>query len=560
MKRNWFVIGAIFVFIIAYEVYVIRPYNDKLTALQKQTTTTGSATNAATDKNAVVASKQSVSNENKAAAGSVPVAQQSTLSSSEAQAASLNLDGAKTIQLTKERTLSVFSRGEIGRAILTDYSQRETKEKKPIIVVPNAYRWTSTQSTVQDCFSQLQAANMADPLTEKFSAQSAAGGLCQLSYSKSTAVPGLISVEMKLSGFDVAQLGHIEFSTRDDIGHGTDQDLKSFVYKVDGSSKWYRGKENLKPHDVPKGTIDFVAWGDKYFASVLLPKGQLNPDVWSQPVVGSEELVTHGVRYPLFAQAKEASGITYAFDIYFGPRDPELLAQIKPGLDEAVDLGWFASVSKAMLWCLKKLYTVFGNYGVAIIVLTLLVRLLFWPLNKKVYVSGLKMKAIQPEIEKLKAKYGDDKSKMADMNKELMGLYKTHQVNPLGSCLPLLLQMPIFIGLYGALGHSLDLYQAPFMGWVHDLSSKDPFYVFPILWTLSLFAYAKVNPAMSGPPQPGMPDMRMVNYGMNLLFGFLSKDWPAGLTLYLFVSNLVGIVQQVVLQRAVKLQPAKEGV
>jgi YidC/Oxa1 family membrane protein insertase len=145
------------------------------------------------------------------------------------------------------------------------------------------------------------------------------------------------------------------------------------------------------------------------------------------------------------------------------------------------------------------------------------------------------------------------------MNMETLALYKKHKVNPVGSCFPLLLQMPIFFGLYGALNHSLDLFQAPFFMWITDLSSRDPFFVFPALWTISLVAYVFLNP-MPQNNQQGMPDMKWIMISMNIFFGYLSKDWPAGLTLYLFVSNLVGITQQMVMQRATKkLQPIQEG-
>jgi YidC/Oxa1 family membrane protein insertase len=175
----------------------------------------------------------------------------------------------------------------------------------------------------------------------------------------------------------------------------------------------------------------------------------------------------------------------------------------------------------------------------------------------QVFLSGLKMKALQPQIEQLKSKYGTDKSKSDQMNRELIDLYRTNKVNPAGSCLPMLLQLPIFIGLYSALSHSIDLYQSPFYGWITDLSWKDPYYVFPALWTASLLVYVWINPQQ--PQQPGMPDMKWIMIGMNVFFGWLSKDWPAGLTLYLFISNLLGILQQLMLKRGQQLKIVQEG-
>ena len=223
-----------------------------------------------------------------------------------------------------------------------------------------------------------------------------------------------------------------------------------------------------------------------------------------------------------------------------------------------MELGYFATIARALIFALNLINKAVGNYGFSIIALTLIVRLLFWPLNKKVFESGRRMKELAPEMERIKAKYGDDKSKANEMNLEIMGLYKKHGVNPMGSCLPMLLQLPIWFGLYQALNHSLALYQAPFALWIHDLSAPDPYFVFPVLWTISLMGYMYVNPQ---PTQPGQPDMRWMMYGMNAVIGYMSHAWPSGLTIYLFVSNLVGITQQLVMQRAgKKLQPIQEGV
>jgi len=169
-------------------------------------------------------------------------------------------------------------------------------------------------------------------------------------------------------------------------------------------------------------------------------------------------------------------------------------------------------------------------------------------LNKKVFASGQKMKDLQPKIEALRKKYGDDKSKMGQLNQEMMALYKTEKVNPAGSCLPLLLQMPIFIGLYGSLSNSIDLYQAPFLLWIEDLSSPDKYYVLPALWTLSMLAMMKYTPQPTQ-QQPGMPDMKKVMFVMYIVFGFMAKDWPSGLCLYLVVSSVAGTLQQMFFRR-----------
>ena len=325
---------------------------------------------------------------------------------------------------------------------------------------------------------------------------------------------------------------------------------------VNDSKKSYRNGDLKKPTLV-EGKIGWLAWGDRYFVSALVQQGSWNPFVAFRGLGGTEKEpnILHGFTFPFNGEATSAE---YSLGVYFGTRDGDILEKIKPELSGAVDLGFFGFIARILLSALSAINKLFGNFGLSIIVLTLLVRLMFWPLNKKVYESGAKMKALQPEIEKLKAKYGTDKAKAQEMNVQLWNLYRQNKVNPLGSCLPLLLQMPIFFALYGALNHSLDLYQAPFAFWIQDLSSKDPFFVLPVLWTLSLLAYTKINP--SQPTQPGAPDMKWIMIAMNLFIGFLSAEWPAGLTLYLFVSNVVGISQQVFMQReSRKLQPVQEG-
>ena len=177
------------------------------------------------------------------------------------------------------------------------------------------------------------------------------------------------------------------------------------------------------------------------------------------------------------------------------------------------------------------------NYGMAIILLTLLVRLLFAPLQMKSYASMKAMQKLQPQIAALKEKYKDEPQRF---NQEQMALFKTNKVNPLGGCLPMLVQLPVFIALYALLGNSIELFHAPFFGWVQDLSVKDPFYVFPVLMGISMFVQQRMTPT------PGMDPMQAkMMYLMPVVFTFIMLNLPSGLTIYIFLSTVLGIAQQV---------------
>jgi YidC/Oxa1 family membrane protein insertase len=180
------------------------------------------------------------------------------------------------------------------------------------------------------------------------------------------------------------------------------------------------------------------------------------------------------------------------------------------------------------------------NYGVAIILLTVLVRLLFYPLTLKSQKSMKAMQRLQPQIASLKEKYKDEPAKM---QQEQMALFKTHKVNPMGGCLPMLVQLPVFIALYAVLGNSIELFQAPFFGWIQDLSTKDPYYIYPVLMGVSMFVQQKLTPAV------GMdPAQQKVMMFMPVLFSGMMINLPSGLTMYIFVSTLLGIFQQVMMK------------
>ena len=235
-----------------------------------------------------------------------------------------------------------------------------------------------------------------------------------------------------------------------------------------------------------------------------------------------------------------------------GPKRFNLLDEIKSGLDpekgpkagltEAVDYGWFAVICHPMLWLLKAFYKIFGNWGVAIIFLTIIVKILLLPLNQKSMKSMKDMAKLKPLIDDLKKKYPDDKQKL---NQEMMGLYKSHKINPMGGCFPMLLQMPIWIALYRMLYSAVELYQTPFIpGWVDDLSLRDPYFVMPVVLGATMFLQQKISPTSADSQQA-----KMMLYAMPIMFTFIMLYLPSGLVLYIFVNSLLTIGHQLFYNR-----------
>ena len=288
-----------------------------------------------------------------------------------------------------------------------------------------------------------------------------------------------------------------------------------------------------------KGTIQWVALQDKYFLSVLMPKQGEAVLIKTE----SPKVVSAGVRMP-------ASGATssVALQLYAGPKEYDTLRSLNVGLEDMIDFGWFIygswtivkSVAKPIFYVLRFIHEYIPNYGVNIILLTVGIKLLFVPLQYKSYKSMKMMKAIQPKIAALQEKFKGDRDRL---NKELMKLYREQKVNPLGSILPMLLQMPVFVALFNVLYMSIDLRQAPFMFWVTDLSLEDPFYVLPILMGATMFIQQKITPNTMDPTQAKI--MLILPIGMTFLF----INFPAGLVLYWMTNNILTITQQLVTDR-----------
>lgn len=229
--------------------------------------------------------------------------------------------------------------------------------------------------------------------------------------------------------------------------------------------------------------------------------------------------------------------------LFVGPKRVERLEEISPGLELTVDYGVLTFLSKPMYWLLSFYHSIVGNWGFAIILLTLTVKALFFKLSEASYKSMAKMRKVGPRLKTLKERFGDDKQKM---NQAMMELYKTEKINPVGGCLPMVVQIPVFIALYWALLESVELRQAPFILWIHDLSVMDPFYVLPLLMGASMLIQQKLNPA---PPDPIQAKVMMA---LPVVFTVFFAFFPAGLVLYWVVNNTLSITQQWIITKRIE--------
>jgi len=228
--------------------------------------------------------------------------------------------------------------------------------------------------------------------------------------------------------------------------------------------------------------------------------------------------------------------------IYIGPKDQNVLTDISPGLELTADYGFLTVIAKPLFWLLSALHSLFNNWGWSIIFLTLIIKLAFYKLSETSYKSMANMRKLQPRMQSLKERHGDDKQ---GMNKALMELYKKEKINPLGGCLPILVQIPVFIALYWVLLEAVELRQAPFMLWIQDLSAKDPYYVLPILMGATMFIQQRLNPA------PLDPIQAKVMMALPLVFTVFFLFFPAGLVLYWVVNNSLSIAQQWVITKRI---------
>jgi YidC/Oxa1 family membrane protein insertase len=292
----------------------------------------------------------------------------------------------------------------------------------------------------------------------------------------------------------------------------------------------------------PKPYATAVKWtgfADKYFLNALLSS---NNSIASLSLLDSNGLLEQRITSPRIT-LNPAQSATVIYRFYVGPKEIDILKSVGDHLEQSIDLGWFAAIAMPMLHTLKLLNRYLHNYGLAIIVITVVLKSLFFPLTHKSYKSMKEMQKLQPKMQELKDKFKDDRD---GMNRAVMELYKTHKVNPLGGCLPMVVQIPVFFALYKALMFSIELRHAPFYFWLQDLSAKDPYYITPIIMGVTMFIQQKMTPTNMDPVQAKMM------LALPVVFTFMFLNFPSGLVLYWLVNNILTIAQQSYINKSLR--------
>jgi YidC/Oxa1 family membrane protein insertase len=303
--------------------------------------------------------------------------------------------------------------------------------------------------------------------------------------------------------------------------------------------------EKVHPSDIDKDKVDmqkkaddgWLAFVQHYFVAAWLPAEKVTREygVLKRPdgVYAAHAVIPAATLQP-------GASTEIRAPLYAGPQEQRRLRAAAPGLELVVDYGWLTIIAWPLFWLLEKFHELAGNWGVAIILLTILIKLIFFPLSAASYRSMAKMKLVTPRMTKIREMYGNDRQRM---NQAMMELYKTEKINPLGGCFPILVQIPVFIALYWVLLAAIELRHAPFILWIRDLSALDPYYVLPILMAVTMVLQTKMNPVPPDPVQAKV--MQFMPYVFSIFFFF----FPAGLVLYWLVNNILSILQQWQIQR-----------
>lgn len=294
-------------------------------------------------------------------------------------------------------------------------------------------------------------------------------------------------------------------------------------------------KTNGQPTVINSQGLGWVAFIQHYFVSAWIPQSNdskiyyknLNNDVFEAGAYTGISIAPN--------QSESIDSVLYS-----GPIIKANLVDLAPNLEKTLDYGMLSFFSEIIFWVMNQIHSLVGNWGLAIILVTCLIKLIFYPLSAKSYRSMAKMRMLQPRVKRLQETYKDDRQALG---KKMMEMYKEEKVNPLSGCLPMLIQIPIFISLYWVLLESVELRQAPFIFWIHDLSMKDPYFVLPILMGISMFLQQKLSPA------PADPMQAKIMMFLPVIFTFLFASFPSGLVLYWLTNNVISILQQWIITR-----------
>jgi YidC/Oxa1 family membrane protein insertase len=301
----------------------------------------------------------------------------------------------------------------------------------------------------------------------------------------------------------------------------------------------------VPPAQIAAGQPGWVAMVQHYFASAWIPDTKLARDIYSGKL--DNGLYRVGMQSQLGTIAPGAT-VTANAQLFVGPQEERMLEKIAPGLELLKDYGYLTILAKPIFWLLEHIHNIAGNWGWSIILLTILIKLVFFPLSAASYKSMARMKEVQPRLMAMKEQYKGEPQKL---NQAMMEMYRKEKINPLGGCLPVLIQIPVFISLYWVLLSSVEMRGAPWILWIHDLSVPDPYYILPVIMAVSMFVQTKLNPT---PPDPVQAKVMLY---MPIVFSIMFFFFPAGLVLYWVVNNLLSIAQQWQINNLFGKKPAK---
>ncbi len=335
------------------------------------------------------------------------------------------------------------------------------------------------------------------------------------------------------NSISVQMYGQLKQSTLTDTSSGMLPTYRGAAFSTNEDRYEKYDFDDISEGDLNKTTPGgWVAMLEHYFVSAWVPDATENNQLYTSYTNNQEAVV--GFKAPAISIDVGKQGITSAI-FYVGPKDQEVLEKIAPNLDLTIDYGFLWMISQPLFWLLLKIQSFVSNWGVAIIVITLIVKGGMYPLTKSQYTSMARMRELAPKMAKLKERFGDDKQKMSQATMEM---YRKEKVNPAGGCLPLILQMPIFLALYWVFLESVELRHAPFIFWIQDLSAMDPYFVLPVLMGISMYVMQKLQPMTVQDPM----QQKIMQY-MPVAFSIFMAWFPSGLVLYWFISNLISITQ-----------------
>jgi YidC/Oxa1 family membrane protein insertase len=459
--------------------------------------------------------------------------------------------GVRDVTVETDLYTAVFSTqgGTLRRLVLKQYRDAPSAGAPPVTLVDARPEDAPLQTAVAGLFDDRQLVYgvnrnriaVTGDATETlvFSASLPGGGQVEKRY-RLTGGSYLFQLESVIrNGTSQPLTGSLELRQNDPLGTEKPSggmgmgaaDESSAPVSMGGKVQFYSLKDIQKQAVVQQGDILWSAFGTKYFVSAVIGKPRTLASVKMEK---AGQILRRAVATPPFTVAPGASAVS-TYEIFYGPKDIDVLKATGVGLEGSIDLGWFSMIAKPLLLSIKFFYRYVGNYGLAIIIITFILKIFFYPLTHSSYKSMKEMQKLQPKMAQIREKNKDDRDAM---NRAIMELYRDHKVNPMGGCLPMLVQIPVFFALYKALMFSIELRHAPFYLWITDLSAKDPYYITPVIMGATMVIQQRMTPTTMDPMQA------KIMMFLPVMFTFMFLNFPSGLVLYWLVNNILTILQQ----------------